>query len=1277
MNVTLDLDDQHHQQIELNSNDPIQCTHLITRREVDIELANRKNLLTETTPTNDNNQVFSQPIIDHDWESRYYSGHLVVTCGNFVAYSLKRQNGDDIVCVFYKQVDFRSVINPPFSGDIHDLAFSYSDDVLLACVDQASHLRIYRIEKVDEPNELQHTVILYVDLQYSNSQCPPTLSWCYFIPDSNDSEDNDAYTLLSVTCGSKVEVFNIDIASQSCISENRINLNQIENGRLTYEDNNGNVTCVCFSPDGTALGTGTDKGEIKFFSINFDQPQTCRCLHLWIPHEGRPISSLFFLDDHKNLTQDTQLWRYAISGCDENRELRVWSCTNWSCLQIIRLQYSFTDSLYNNNALQMPLLKAAIDLTSRFLILSDINRNSLYVFTIYQDAENNRAHFSSINAFNSITSPSLSFAITAADQINREHSDFVSYGVKMYSIHTKFFQEILLVFKTNRFMTINPVYFKQENNSIEDNIAEDFHFEPYMSYLRNEDLSASPTNMNRIEPPANEFTALPPYSINDLLTPNSSLTNVTGLPTVDTARSLLASHDGSGTSVNNTTNQLSSPTTVNNKISTIDPLHGLLLGNTTAFDAVTTRQQQQQQQQQQHRIHISPSQQLQQQGATAISTSPSSRINDRFKSKVATDKDSSSLIINGIAQTPYDRDDKEVAESMSCTTNYPLQFENITHDDNDDVDTVFMPIKTNDDDEPIGGNPDPLLSPPKYNDNSRWSKKSPMKGLNTSGHQDIDDFSDPTETSDKDDDSTADEESALHTRIKRRGGRSPNSSQIGLNSDALHEIRQLTRLLNDFRSHKTNMPTGSLQSIGLQLNYEKKLDQCCQRLDHLSSKVDRIINLEQSGIVSRPSRPSPNAAPVQVVANSESQTPLSDVHYNRLEALLIEKTETYVQDAMKSVFEPYRDMKDNLHKDLAAKLLATDTVIKQTITQIFRSKTMIDSLSHTISNAIQSIMVSSYRDTFNQSVIPSFEKAATNMFQQTNDVFKRGTKEYLQEMIEYGRQQQRSLIQQREQMMNEIRKESTQLNKDFEKKNQELATTIKSDITQYVTANLTAIVRETTRSILRDETASIFREALAAQKNDLNTLLRQTLAPKPAPSRTTTPAPPAPVASPAPTVTNTNSTLDAKQQHILKLARFGQLNQAFEYVLSASDLNLVLYLCENVRPTELFSIQPCPLQAPVLLSLIQQLAADLNTHQELKYSYLHESLICLDISHPSARDYLQTVLIDLSKKLYAYIQANPSTTMSKRFQLLLMASQSLVQKIVQQRATPLMQASSK
>jgi hypothetical protein len=29
----------------------------------------------------------------------------------------------------------------------------------------------------------------------------------------------------------------------------------------------------------------------------------------------------------------------------------------------------------------------------------------------------------------------------------------------------------------------------------------------------------------------------------------------------------------------------------------------------------------------------------------------------------------------GTSQSPFDLDDKEVAESMSCTTDYPLQFE--------------------------------------------------------------------------------------------------------------------------------------------------------------------------------------------------------------------------------------------------------------------------------------------------------------------------------------------------------------------------------------------------------------------------------------------------------------------------------------------------------------------------------------------------------------------------------------------------------------------------
>ena len=50
---------------ELNSNDPIQCTHLISYPEVEIRPTHRKTILTETTPINDANQV------QHDDEENF------------------------------------------------------------------------------------------------------------------------------------------------------------------------------------------------------------------------------------------------------------------------------------------------------------------------------------------------------------------------------------------------------------------------------------------------------------------------------------------------------------------------------------------------------------------------------------------------------------------------------------------------------------------------------------------------------------------------------------------------------------------------------------------------------------------------------------------------------------------------------------------------------------------------------------------------------------------------------------------------------------------------------------------------------------------------------------------------------------------------------------------------------------------------------------------------------------------------------------------------------
>ena len=68
--------------------------------------------------------------------------------------------------------------------------------------------------------------------------------------------------------------------------------------------NSGTVIEATFSPDGTALATACSDGEVQFYEINLQSgatiQKTPKCVHEWRPHDGRPISSLFFLDDHKN-----------------------------------------------------------------------------------------------------------------------------------------------------------------------------------------------------------------------------------------------------------------------------------------------------------------------------------------------------------------------------------------------------------------------------------------------------------------------------------------------------------------------------------------------------------------------------------------------------------------------------------------------------------------------------------------------------------------------------------------------------------------------------------------------------------------------------------------------------------------------------------------------------------------------------------------------------------------------------------------------------------------
>ena len=61
-----------------------------------------------------------------------------------------------------------------------------------------------------------------------------------------------------------------------------------------------------------------------------------------------------------------------------------------------------------------------------------------------------------------------------------------------------------------------------------------------------------------------------------------------------------------------------------------------------------------------------------------------------------------------------------------------------------------------------------------------------------------------------------------------------------------------------------------------------------------------------------------------------------------------------------------------------------------------------------------------------------------------------------------------------------------------------------------------------------------------------------------------------------------------------------QFGKAFDLALTRSDLPLVMYICKQINPEELFDQQPPPVSQAILLSLVHHLAADFSEDLDLK-----------------------------------------------------------------------------
>ena len=264
--------------------------------------------------------------------------------------------------------------------------------------------------------------------------------------------------MLVLTHGAMAEVWSLNTVLEEHGS-GPLTPADVEHGLMTIKEIGGDIVDAAFSPTGEAVAIAVNDGNVKFFQVYSHEEGPPRCLKSWSPHgEGAQLSCLLWLDDHTSSSPDTRFWKFVITGCNYNSELKVWCSSSWTCLQTIKFQRPQASEPECSGL----KLKAVLDPTAQFLILSDIDAMLLYVLNINQTEE--RAQVVSVGEFASPAAILSLSCVSSGLRMVKQTTDGVEVStdsdkedeagdkkmektvVKLYMIQPKSLQECSIIY---------------------------------------------------------------------------------------------------------------------------------------------------------------------------------------------------------------------------------------------------------------------------------------------------------------------------------------------------------------------------------------------------------------------------------------------------------------------------------------------------------------------------------------------------------------------------------------------------------------------------------------------------------------------------------------------------------------------------------------------------------------------------------------------------------------------------------------------------------------
>ncbi|GAB0093302.1 Enhancer of mRNA-decapping protein 4 homolog [Sergentomyia squamirostris] len=1116
-------------------------------------------------------KVKLKTIVDYIWEVKKYPGRLIAIHldGKHIAYGIKVNNSnktstEGMVRVVNVQNGQRALIKG-MKNEVLDLQFAYLDSqIILGCIDEEA-LCINRIEMVSD--KLTAVMLLKIqDTLVGHDPKYDKVAWCPSVPQSKDDIDEYASQLLVWARGTQFQCYSVN-AVLDAYGTGVHEASEIVDGSLKFQEGSKVITYAIFSPDGTTLGVSSDDGSIDFYQIYLHLKDTSpRRLHHWKPHNGKIVTSFFFLDNYTEFASNNTFWKHAITGAENNTEFKVWRCDTWTCIQTV----TFTSQG------DIPLnLRAEIDKTSSYLMISDCNNRGLYalqiVKTIKDDdsltddngseggkakSEKPEANVNSIAYIKSITAfpmsqPILSFGIVDAalrkykcgvtdaylidemDDYDEESNALYCVAIHMFLVQPKSVQECHVLYQPTLAIDTD-IGIGSTLNLQATEVSEDEHRDE--SHEEEEDPPE----------PAN-FDARKSADFSSILSPkpNNSLNLSGGFGQKQSSQINLMTPDS-----------FHSP---GKKENVPEGVSEVVMSTIRMLAAKTTSPNEK------NLLNLVDN-----------SEEPPQHLKHPFFCDLPVPTAPQAEILASGGSSPS----REVQKILALSKDDLLSeyFDDAEAGDEGEDDNAAVPEE----------DPEPRREDSTKSD---WPKVPNIQHLSQM----------PTEILTDTNTKAANIEKKLDRLMQLMYSQKTKIDQLE------NEVQHLkkTHINGDAIDYK-------ILSENLEQNLTHMLNDYLQRVDRQHGvKVESLL-AERDGEL-RGIR--------ETLAHSFNQTFANQVAEKMSSVLMVE---------MKHQLMPVLTTKaDAMVTEIGH---TSDQRLRETLTKVCASQAVVDGFAAASVRGVESVFRQQFTETLTKILIPAFDKSTQEMFHQINGSFTIGITKFVRQLEAYMTELQ-PVRDRSEETVNLVRSLPEQLKVSNDKMINSCTAQIMHDLNKDFKSLQMNLLKSVKESIKTEMQKSFEAQAANLEDSVLSVVRSQAQTP---------------------------SIFDVQEKIKILLSQ-GAINKAFHQALISNDLNLVEFVLDKADYKTVFN--PCPLEQTVLLSLIQQISADMSNYSDLKHKYLSEAVMNLNLKDVITKEHSPSVMKELHQNCQSYISANPNSHLCGSLRMLLMAMQGLGFKI--------------